>query len=75
MIKRITRRRKNINPPKICSECKRLIDNVKLKGMKCLKCGKIICFRCNIGYKCKDCYIDVRQDYYKENKLECEIII
>jgi hypothetical protein len=49
---------------KICSQCGREIDNDFIKSMRCCVCGKTICYKCNLGYKCNDCYVNSRNEYY-----------
>ena len=50
---------------KVCKDCRRIIDGVRVKGMKCKECGLPVCYKCNICYACKTCYTDViRGNYY-----------
>ena len=57
----------------LCTDCNRLIDGKKIKGMRCKVCGKPICYKCNITYCCKSCYTGLRNDYYNEKKIEGDI--
>ena len=68
-IYKITRKLKRSNL-KRCSECGDIIDNVRIKGMLCMKCDKLICFKCNKGFKCSDCYNETRNEYYTNKKVE-----
>lgn len=62
-------RRRKIKRVGICKDCNRTIDNEIIKGMKCNSCGKDICYKCNLAYKCFDCYNEIRQEYYKETSI------
>lgn len=66
----ITNKKRKIKNAKICKDCNRVIDGINIKGMKCSDCGADICYKCNITYKCHDCYNKLRNEYYEEKKIE-----
>ena len=65
-----TKRRRLLKRCKICSDCGIVIDNERIKSMRCIQCGVIICYKCNNCYKCKNCYVEGRNDYYVDESIK-----